>query len=406
MEVAPEADADYVPLRPKQLIAEQLDGKRISHIQFGTFSKDEVSRSSELEVLSDKGYEQPQRTPVRDGVLDRRLGVSDKQSICGTCGSRMQDCPGHFGHIKLVLPVFHIGYLKSMIAMLQSICKVCSRVLVPPAERPRILRQMAHPLVASDHIRKAAALKRVVERCKKVRECPYCQAVNGIVKKVGSMRIVHEKYKDKDKSERADSARHEFAASFEQVRWRGAHGRIEGAWRYPSRPSRCCLLCRPHPLSQGCDGAALPTTARHRPPPPPRAPSRMRSRAARTCAHASARPRMTSTRCACVLCSWPYQSECTLRGGRGGRVDMSLGRTRRGRACMPNHAWVPPPIACPLVRLSCASRAPLMRLSCASRAPQGGSAAPRYVLGVWPARESTRRQPLGAPRAYPALGGD
>jgi DNA-directed RNA polymerase III subunit RPC1 len=37
----------------------------------------------------------------------------------------MADCAGHFGYIKLVLPVFHIGYFKAIIAILQEICKVC-----------------------------------------------------------------------------------------------------------------------------------------------------------------------------------------------------------------------------------------------------------------------------------------
>lgn len=37
----------------------------------------------------------------------------------------MADCAGHFGYIKLVLPVFHIGYFKAIISILQEICKVC-----------------------------------------------------------------------------------------------------------------------------------------------------------------------------------------------------------------------------------------------------------------------------------------
>ena len=205
----------HVPkVRPKA-VATSSERKRIAQIQFGTLARHEIARLSEFEVTSDKGYEPSQaaRTPVVGGVLDRRLGVSDKQSTCETCGSRLQDCPGHYGHIRLVLPVFHIGYLKPLLAVLQCICKTCARVLVPPAERPRLLRQM----VAHDYVRRAAAVKRVVERCKKVRECPFCQALNGLVKKAGSMKIVHEKFKEKDKSERAEGARKEFLASFEQV---------------------------------------------------------------------------------------------------------------------------------------------------------------------------------------------
>lgn len=36
----------------------------------------------------------------------------------------MQVCNGHFGHVKLVLPAFHVGYFKRIISILQEICKV------------------------------------------------------------------------------------------------------------------------------------------------------------------------------------------------------------------------------------------------------------------------------------------
>ena len=36
----------------------------------------------------------------------------------------MSDCVGHFGYIKLALPVFHIGFFKHVLSILQVICKV------------------------------------------------------------------------------------------------------------------------------------------------------------------------------------------------------------------------------------------------------------------------------------------
>eukprot|EP00966_Prymnesium_polylepis_P123830 2863600-Prymnesium_polylepis.1 len=79
----------------------------------------------------------------------------------------MNDCPGHYGYIKLELPIFHIGYLKPTLSVLQSICKTCSRVLLPPAERQKMLKQVQHPMVADDAVRRAAAFKRMLETCKK-----------------------------------------------------------------------------------------------------------------------------------------------------------------------------------------------------------------------------------------------
>lgn len=49
----------------------------------------------------------PSRAPTTDGVLDPRLGVSSKRAQCATCGQTLKDCAGHFGIVKLPVPVFH-----------------------------------------------------------------------------------------------------------------------------------------------------------------------------------------------------------------------------------------------------------------------------------------------------------
>lgn len=72
---------------------------------------------------------------MRYGCVDRRLGTTDKSSTCETCHKNMADCPGHFGYVKLVLPVLHIGYMKATVTVLQMVCKSCSRVLLPKVEK-------------------------------------------------------------------------------------------------------------------------------------------------------------------------------------------------------------------------------------------------------------------------------
>lgn len=41
--------------------------------------------------------------------MDPKMGTIDRNFKCETCGEDMQNCPGHFGHIDLAKPVFHIG---------------------------------------------------------------------------------------------------------------------------------------------------------------------------------------------------------------------------------------------------------------------------------------------------------
>jgi hypothetical protein len=95
-------------------------------IEFGVFSPQDVKHFSVLELHQRDLYDisMPNRAPAKFGVLDKRLGTSEKTDNCETCGESIQDCVGHFGVIRLALPVFHIGYFKLLITILQNICKV------------------------------------------------------------------------------------------------------------------------------------------------------------------------------------------------------------------------------------------------------------------------------------------
>ncbi len=172
--------------------------KCVSHVQFGLANADEIYRMSEIQIFSRDLFQMPHRNPAPHGCLDPRLGVSDKKSICQTCKSKLTECAGHFGHIELELPVFHIGYFKHTLTMLQVICKSCARVLLPPN-----LANAYHSKLRKDNdtLSRAGIHKQIVEKCKKAAICPYCRACNGAVKKVpGShtLKLIHEVYKGRN----------------------------------------------------------------------------------------------------------------------------------------------------------------------------------------------------------------
>ena len=58
--------------------------------------------------------------------------------------------------------MFHVGYFKHVLTILQCVCKECSRALVHPQERTTLLRRMRDP--RADALRKQALYKRVVGR--------------------------------------------------------------------------------------------------------------------------------------------------------------------------------------------------------------------------------------------------
>lgn len=194
-----ETDDDDAPtVVRKRLVKEDLAPKKISHLQFGLLSPLEMQRLAEFQVTSVQLYSMPSRTPAPGGCLDPRLGVSDKVSTCATCKRKLEDCAGHFGYIKLGLPCFHIGYLRHTLHILYCICKTCSRVLLGDEERQIFLAKFRNP--TTDILAKNSTLKKVVDKCKKMRSCPHCGAANGTVKKITgapTLKIVHKQYDGK-----------------------------------------------------------------------------------------------------------------------------------------------------------------------------------------------------------------
>ena len=158
-------------------------------------------RGSDLEKMSDVPiatrtmYSRHDNvTPMKNGVLDSRLGTNEKNGSCGTCNQGMTECPGHFGFLKLALPIFHVGYFKHTVAILQCICKTCSRVLLNDEDRQRHLRKTSVNREPSQNLK---ILKAIIDDCKKMHTCCYCGAYNGTVKKKPgeALKILHERFK-------------------------------------------------------------------------------------------------------------------------------------------------------------------------------------------------------------------
>ena len=152
--------------------------------------------------------------------MSQGTSSTNRESKCSTCNLGLQDCPGHFGHVRLPLPVFHIGYLKYIQATLQNICKDCAKVLLQEPERRQFLKELRRPGI--DNMRRAAILKRINEQCRKARTCPYCGEIQGVIRKLGVMKLVHDKFSAYNKSTAQKKippeSKVEFDASFEQAK--------------------------------------------------------------------------------------------------------------------------------------------------------------------------------------------
>ncbi|KAL1590620.1 hypothetical protein WHR41_00821 [Cladosporium halotolerans] len=190
-------DATYEDTGKEQVL--DRHPKRIKSLQFGILSPQNIVSQSVVNVTDRNLYDldrplgQP-RKQTANGPLDERLGTSSKTETCATCGEGLKDCSGHFGHVKLVLPVFHYGYFKKIMEILHCVCKECSQVLLPEKEKRKLLRQMRRP--GMDGLRRDALCKSIATEARKVKICPHCSAYNGQVKKVPQhpIKLIHNKY--------------------------------------------------------------------------------------------------------------------------------------------------------------------------------------------------------------------
>ncbi|XP_074881751.1 DNA-directed RNA polymerase III subunit RPC1 isoform X6 [Buteo buteo] len=182
----------------KEQFRETDVAKKISHICFGMKSPEEMRQQAHIQVVSKNLYSQDNHhSPLQYGVLDHRMGTSEKDRPCETCGKNLADCLGHYGYIDLELPCFHVGYFKAVIGILQMICKTCCCIMLSVEEKKQFLDYLKRPGLT--YLQKRGLKKKVSEKCRKKNTCPYCGAFNGTVKKCGLLKIIHEKYKTNKK---------------------------------------------------------------------------------------------------------------------------------------------------------------------------------------------------------------
>ncbi|KAF2155004.1 beta and beta-prime subunits of DNA dependent RNA-polymerase [Myriangium duriaei CBS 260.36] len=170
--------------------------KKIKELQFGVLTHQDIAKQSVVEITSRNVYDigntpGAKRTLTANGPLDPHLGTSSKTGFCSQCNEDLKNCNGHFGHVKLALPAFHIGYFKKTIEILQIVCKDCSQLLLDENTKRKHLRAVRRPDL--DSLRKDGLCKKISDEAKKTKVCPFCGSINGAIRKVPShpIKVIH-----------------------------------------------------------------------------------------------------------------------------------------------------------------------------------------------------------------------
>ncbi|KAG2670257.1 hypothetical protein I3760_14G077300 [Carya illinoinensis] len=197
------AQADDIAFTKHPYI-EDVGPRKIKSMKFSTFSESEISKLAEVQVYKGQYYD-AKRNPIEGGLLDPRMGPANKNCICATCHGSFGNCPGHFGYLKLALPVYNVGYMSTILDILKCICKSCAHILLEEDLRKEYLKKMRSPKI--EPLKKTELMKVIVKKCNnltsgnKAVKCSRCGYVNVSVKRAMSMPgILHERQKCNDGS--------------------------------------------------------------------------------------------------------------------------------------------------------------------------------------------------------------
>jgi DNA-directed RNA polymerase subunit A' len=150
--------------------------KRIKSIKFAFLSPEEMRKLSATKIITADTYDDD-GFPIDMGLMDPHLGVIEPGLRCKTCGKKVDDCPGHFGHIDLAMPVIHVGYVKDIKNLLKATCRECGRLLLTEklAEAYRVDMNRVSD-TGGDFLDVMMVTKETAKDASKKQVCPHCKA--------------------------------------------------------------------------------------------------------------------------------------------------------------------------------------------------------------------------------------
>ncbi|MCW4051503.1 MAG: DNA-directed RNA polymerase subunit A'/A'', partial [Candidatus Bathyarchaeota archaeon] len=157
--------------------------KVIDAIKFGLLPPDEIRRLSVVETDTSDTYDED-GAPIAGGLMDQRLGTLEPRQRCRTCGNIAINCPGHFGHIELAVPVIHVEFAKQIYRVLSATCRGCGSVLLEEELKSKLTAQRNRDIemFGKVHDETSAEIKKQAKKYKRYKECPYCGMVQTVVK--------------------------------------------------------------------------------------------------------------------------------------------------------------------------------------------------------------------------------
>ena len=101
---------------------------QVQGVNFSFYTEKELEALSVCQVTSSSTYDQLGNC-IQGGLYSPEMGPATMRARnCSTCGLSFRECPGHFGHIKLCVPVWNPQLFNTLYRLLRYKCFNCNRL--------------------------------------------------------------------------------------------------------------------------------------------------------------------------------------------------------------------------------------------------------------------------------------
>ena len=99
----------------------------LASVKFSLYDNEAIKRISVKRITNSILLDSDEK-PTMGGLYDQALGPYSKSDRCTTCKMNHFQCPGHFGHIELTVPVFNPLLFQFLVKLYRASCVFCNRL--------------------------------------------------------------------------------------------------------------------------------------------------------------------------------------------------------------------------------------------------------------------------------------
>ncbi|KAK0133909.1 DNA-directed RNA polymerase I subunit RPA1 [Merluccius polli] len=112
------------------LLRKDVPWRRLESLSFGMYTSEEIRKLS-VKSITNLAFFDNVGNVSNNGLYDLSLGPSDTKEVCATCCQNFNNCPGHFGHVELPLPVYNPLLFDTLFLLVRGSCMRCQTLTCP-----------------------------------------------------------------------------------------------------------------------------------------------------------------------------------------------------------------------------------------------------------------------------------